>query len=155
MWKQVYKSCRKCKIKLMMQKLMITTSKNHEVIDITKILNDLLFKNGCYEGISIIFCMSTSCALASVNLDGVGINEDYINAYEALVPKINYKNPQNPDNFGAHLLSSSIGVSLCVPVQSGSLVLGLNQKIGLIEFSGPKERHITLNFLKITESGAL
>ena len=76
--------------------------------------------------------------------------EDYLNAYEALVPKLNYKHPHNPGHFGNHLMTTTLGSSLFIPVQSASMVLGAWQKVALIEFDGPSERHVTLSFIKIT-----
>lgn len=131
-----------------MQRLTIRSTKNKEVIDITKIVNDLLMKNGYYDGVCILFCQHTTCALTTADLDPGGTDQDYINAYESLVPKLTYSHPHNPAHFGEHLLSSTIGTSLIIPVTSASMVLGAWQKVIFLEFSGPKERHITLNFIK-------
>jgi|SRR3989344_5865974 len=131
-----------------MQKLTIPTSDKKQIIDLTKIINDLLVKNATVDGIAFLFCTHTSCALAICDLDPGGTVEDYLNAYAEMVPKITYKHPHDPANFGDHLLATTIGSSLFVPVQSASMVLGAWQKVALIEFAGPKERHITLSFLK-------
>src|SRR3989344_4266097 len=101
----------------MLQKLTFTTHKKHEVFDITKILNDLLQKNGYYEGICFIFCTHTTCALTTVDMDEGATDEDYVAAYEALIPKIPYKHPHDPSHFGEHLMSSTVGASLFIPVQ--------------------------------------
>ena len=130
------------------QKLTITSTKNRELINITKIIDDLLMKNGYSDGLCVLFCTHTTCALTIADLDPGGTDEDYLNAYQTLIPKLVYKHPHNPGHFGDNLLSSTIGVSLVIPVQSASMVLGSYQKVVLFEFAGPRERHITLNFVK-------
>ncbi|KKQ43128.1 MAG: hypothetical protein US60_C0007G0017 [Microgenomates group bacterium GW2011_GWC1_37_8] len=132
------------------QKLTIPTLQNKQIIDLTKIINDLLVKNGYTDGIVFLFCTHTTCSLALADLDTGGTDEDYLNAYEALVPKLNYKHPHNPGHFGNHLMTTTLGSSLFIPVQSASMVLGAWQKVALIEFDGPSERHVTLSFIKIT-----
>lgn len=47
-----------------------------------------------------------------------------------------------------HILSSLIGPSLAVPIEKGELVLGPWQKIVLVEFGGPRERTIAVNFIE-------
>ena len=132
----------------MLQKLIINTTKKRQVIDITKILNDLLMKNSYYDGLCFLFCLHTTCAVTTADLDPGGTDEDYMNAYESMMPKIAFKHPHDPGHFPEHLFASTIGSSLFVPVQSASLVLGMSQKIALIEFSGPGERRILFYFIK-------
>jgi secondary thiamine-phosphate synthase enzyme len=132
----------------MLEKLTINTTKKREVIDITNIINDLLAKNIFYEGLCFINCSQTSCALATAEFDGQEASDDYIAAYESIMPKIQFKHSHDPNHFSDHFLSTLTGASLFIPVQSTSLVLGGQQKIVLIEFGGPAERRLTFCFLK-------
>jgi len=128
------------------QKITIKTSKEKEVIDITRILNDLLIKNFYDKGVVFLFCTHTTCALTTADLDE-GTDIDMIDAYTIMVPKLNYRHPHDPAQAPDHIISSLIGSSLTIPVQSASMVLGSWQKVVLIEFAGPKERHITVTFI--------
>jgi len=137
-----------------MQKFIIKTTKTKEIVDLTQIVNDLLMKNSYYEGIGFLFVMHTTCSLATVDLDPGVTDEDFIAGYEALAPKLSYKHPHNPGHFYEHLLATTVGSSVFVPVQSSNMVLGLNQRLALIEFSGPKERRIVLSFFKQEEKSS-
>lgn len=46
------------------------------------------------------------------------------------------------DNGAAHIKAAVIGPSTTVPVQHGRLLLGTWQAIMLVEFDGPRERHV-------------
>lgn len=46
-----------------------------------------------------------------------------------------------------HILSSLIGTSLTLPVENGQLVLGTWQRIVLIEFDGPRERELVIQYI--------
>src|SRR3972149_8330223 len=134
-----------------MLKFTITTSKEKGIVDITNLVNDLLIKNGFDEGVFILFVTHTTCALTTADLDP-GTDQDYLDAYGAILPKLDYRHPHDPGHVGDHIASSMIGPGLAIPVTSANMVLGSWQKVILIEFSGPKERHISLTFLSEVKS---
>jgi len=127
-------------------KLNIATTKKREIIDITKVINDLLIKNNFERGMCLLFISHTTCGLTTADLDP-GTDLDYLDAFDAMFPKLAYRHPHDPSHVGDHIMSSLIGTSLSVPVTSASMVLGQWQKVVLIEFSGPKERHVNVMFL--------
>ena len=129
-----------------MQKITFKTNQEKEIIDITRIINDLLVKNSYDKGMLFLFCTHTSCAITTTNLKE-GMTADLADAYREIVPKLNYKNPNSPSLSGNFVMSSLIGASLTIPVESANTVIGSSQRIVLVEFAGPRERHITLSFL--------
>lgn len=129
-----------------MRTLTINTSKKREVIDITKVLNDHLMKSNFEQGLVNLYLSHTTCAIATADLDP-GTDQDYLDAFEAMVPKLNYRHPHDPSHFGDHVMSTIIGTSLTIPVESASMVLGQWQRLILIELNGPKERRITLTYI--------
>lgn len=137
-----------------MQKLIINTQKNKEVIDLTRIVNDLLMKNSFYSGTCVLFVSHSSCAITTGNLDP-GTDEDYLSAINFMFPKFTYKHYHNPSHVGDHIMSSIIGQSIVIPVSSSSLVLGKDHKLMLIELNGPNERHINIIFIPEKEYGRL
>ena len=130
-----------------MQKLTIKTTNEKQVLDITAIVNDLLMKNSYHNGLCYLFLAHTTCAIATADLDP-GTDQDYLNAFSEMIPKINYNHPHDPSHVGDHIMSTLIGTSLYIPVQNASLVLGSYQKIVLFEFSGPRERMLYVNYIK-------
>ena len=133
----------------MIQKITITTKAKKEVMDITKILNDLVMKNNYPEGIALIFLHHTTAAITIADMDPE-TDKDYLDAFGEIIPKLNYRHPHDPQHVDSHILSATIGTSLVLPVQSANILLGQYQRIVLCEFDGPKERRISVSFLPLT-----
>lgn len=129
-----------------MDELIIRTGREKEVLDITPEVQNLLKENRMKQGVCHLFLLHTSAALTTADLDE-GTDLDMLDAFEEVVPQLNYRHPHNPQHVKYHILSSVIGPSLCVPVEKGELVLGPWQKIVLIEFGGPRERTIAATFV--------
>lgn len=128
-----------------MQKLIIKTAKAKEIVDITDRINETIKKNGIKKGMVNIFVTHTTAALTTADLDP-GTDLDMLDAFEAMIPKLKYRHQHDPSHVPSHILSSLIGTSLTILVESGELILGTWQRIVLIELDGPKERKITLYF---------
>jgi secondary thiamine-phosphate synthase enzyme len=126
--------------------LKIETKKQKEVVDITNDLNKILKKEGFSLGLINIFLLHTTCALTTADLDP-GTDLDMLDAFEKLIPKLNYRHPHNPSHVPDHILSSLIGTSLSLPVENNEILLGTWQRVVLIEFNGPRKREIKINFI--------
>ena len=129
-----------------MEELIIHTKKEKEVLDITDELKELVKEKSTEEGVCSLFLIHTSAALTTADLDE-GTDLDMLDAFEEIVPQLVYRHPHNPGHVKYHILSSIIGPSLTIPIEKGELVLGPWQKIILIEFNGPRERTIAVNFI--------
>jgi secondary thiamine-phosphate synthase enzyme len=91
--------------------------------------------------------LHTTAALTTADLDP-GTDLDMLDAFEAMMPKLRSRHPHNPEHVPEHILSSLIGTALTLPVEEGSLVLGTWQRVILVELDGPRQRELTLHFLK-------
>lgn len=129
-----------------MNKLTITTKKQKEIIDITDEINRLLINQEKKSGLIFLFTLHTTCALTTADLDP-GTDLDYLDAFEKIIPKLNYRHPHNPEHFPDHFLSSLIGVSLFLPFENKNLILGTWQRVVLVELDGPREREIILKII--------
>ena len=129
-----------------MEELIIHTKKEKQVSDITGEVSKLTKEKGVKEGVCSLFLTHTSAALTTADLDE-GTDLDMLDAFEEIVPQLEYRHPHNPGHVKYHILSSIIGPSLTIPIEKGELVLGPWQKIILIEFGGPRERTIAVNFI--------
>lgn len=127
--------------------LIIQAGKKKEVIDITDTVNDLLEKKNISEGVCILFLKHTSAALTTADLDP-GTDQDYLDAFDAIIPKLNYNHPHDPSHVGDHINSAMIGNSLTIPIVNGQLDLGVWQRVIVIEFNGPKERELNVTVIK-------
>jgi secondary thiamine-phosphate synthase enzyme len=127
-------------------KLSIKTSGKKQVLDITDLINQELQKQNFKEGIVNLFVTHTTCALTTADLDP-GTDQDYLDAFEEIIPKLNYRHPHDPSHVPSHILSSLIGTSLTLPVENGQLILGTWQRVVLIEFEGPRSRELIISLL--------
>lgn len=93
--------------------------------------------------------MHTTAALTIAGMDP-GADLDMLDAFEKIIPKLNYRHPHNPAHMPDHILSALIGTSLTLPVENGKLILGTWQRVVLMEFDGPRERQVV-----ITNSGII
>lgn len=121
-----------------MKKITIHTKTKKEVIDITDKISSVLPK---ISGTCNIFCSHTTAAISTADLDP-GTDQDMLDAFAHIVPKLNYRHPHNPEHVGDHILSTIIGASITIPIKEGKLLLGTWQRIVLFEFDGPRERNL-------------
>jgi len=127
-----------------MEKIIINTKKEKELVDITDKVNEIIKKNDFKEGAVTLFLTHTTAALTTIDEDP-GIDLDLFDALEEMVPKLKYRHPHNPSHVPSHILSSLIGTSLTILVEGGELILGTWQRVVLIELDGPKEREIYIS----------
>ena len=123
--------------------VLIRTSKDREVVDITDRLQEAIQADAYAMH---VFVAHTTCAVTTADLDP-GTDQDLLDAVWGMLPKQKYRHPHDPAHAPAHLASSIIGPSLIIPVVRGSLVLGTWQRIVLIELDGPRERTVLLTSL--------
>jgi secondary thiamine-phosphate synthase enzyme len=123
--------------------LHVNSDKKREVIDLTARLREALDRNQAGDGLCHLFLTHTTAALTTADLDP-GTDLDLLDAFTAMVPKLDYRHPHNPKHVADHILSSLIGTSLWVPVKNREPRLGTWQRVVLLEFDGPRERQIAL-----------
>ncbi len=126
--------------------IIVTTRSKKEIIDITDTIEGELSKQKIKNGVCILFVKHTTACITTADLDP-GTDLDMLDAFEAIMPKLNYRHPHNPSHVPDHILSSIIGPSVTIPVKNGQLDLGTWQRVVLIELDGPRERSIAVTFL--------
>jgi secondary thiamine-phosphate synthase enzyme len=131
-----------------MKRLTIKTQLKREVIDITDTINDYLSDEHeeLETGICHISILHTTAALTCADLDP-GTDLDMLDAFEAMIPKLNYRHPHDPSHVPDHILSALVGTNITMPIKDGELVLGQWQRVVLMEFDGPRPRTITLTII--------
>jgi secondary thiamine-phosphate synthase enzyme len=127
-----------------MQRMKVKTHKKREVVDLTDCLQQVVEKSyGGSSGFCQLSVLHTTAALTTADLDP-GTDLDMLDAFEHLMPKLQYRHPHDPDHVPDHILSAVIGTSVAIPVARGALVLGTWQRVVLVEFEGPRDREILL-----------
>jgi secondary thiamine-phosphate synthase enzyme len=127
-----------------MQQLSIKTHKKREIIDITDVVQSALKSDA--TGVCHLTVLHTTAALTTADLDP-GTDLDMLDAFEALIPKLRYRHPHDPNHVPDHILSALIGTSVTQPVEKGRLVLGTWQRIVLVELDGPRSRNVVVTLL--------
>jgi len=122
-----------------MERLKIKTKKKREVVDITDRVEELVSGSGLCN----LLVLHTTAALTTADLDP-GTDLDILDAFEAIIPKLRYRHPHDPEHVPDHILSALIGTSVALPFEEGKLVLGTWQRVVLIELDGPREREIAV-----------
>ncbi len=129
-----------------MVKLNLKSEKSKQIIDITDLVNQEISKQKFKNGICNLFVTHTTAALTTADLDP-GTDQDYLAAFEKIIPKLAYKHPHNPIHMPDHILSALIGTSLTIPVENRKLSLGTWQRVVLIELDGPRERNVIVSMV--------
>lgn len=131
-----------------MQLSIHTTSKD-EVIDITNDVEKILAEQSVKDGVITLFVQHTTCALTVMDLDP-GTDLDFLDAIRGMLPNVQYRHPHNPSHAPDHILASIIGMSLNIPFTDNQLLLGVWQRVVLIELDGPRKRNIILTLPKFS-----
>jgi secondary thiamine-phosphate synthase enzyme len=126
--------------------LTINTHRKKEILDITEEINKHLQRYKKSSGICFLFVKHTTACLTTADLDP-GTDEDMLDAFEAIMPKLSYRHPHNPNHVTDHILSSIIGPSVMIPVKDTELDLGTWQRVVLVELDGPRERKVELQVI--------
>ncbi len=130
-----------------MQRLVIKTRKKREVVDITDRLGEFVGKNASgRNGVCNLLVLHTTAGLTTADLDP-GTDLDMLDAFEAMIPKLRYRHPHDPQHVPDHILSALIGTSVALPFENGRLLLGTWQRVVLIELDGPREREIVVSVM--------
>src|SRR3989344_8715366 len=122
-------------------KISIKTSKNKEIVDITEKVEEVLSEQNIKNGVCNIHLTHTTAALTTADLDP-GTDEDLSRAFEAIIPKLVWRHPHDPNQAPDHIASALIGTSISLPFENKKLILGTWQRVILAEFAGPRDRQI-------------
>ena len=126
-----------------MGSVVVRSKAREEVIDITGDVSAVAASMG--DGTCHLFTQHTTCALTVLTNED-GIAEDLLTVLHGLVPQATAYVHDSADHVRAHVLSALVGPSVSVPVREGRLGLGAFQRIVLVEFEGPRQRTIEVDF---------
>lgn len=129
----------------------ISTSRNEELIDITREVEEAVGKSKARNGLVHVFIPHATAGIILNESADPNIKTDFLNALERAIPKrAHYLHDAIDRNAAAHIRSAIVGSSLTIPLERGRLVLGTWQSIMFCEFDGP--RHARRIIVQIIES---
>lgn len=130
----------------MIYEFEVKTNKQAEFINITKKINECIFKSDIIEGICVVFVPHTTAGITTNENADPDVVKDMIFEINKIVPfDDKYKHIEG--NSAAHIKSSFMGVSQTYIIENRSVKLGTWQGIYLTEFDGPRNRKVYVKIM--------
>jgi secondary thiamine-phosphate synthase enzyme len=130
--------------------VQLRSSKENDIIDITKLTSDALRESGLKNGIINVFVAGSTAAITTIEYEP-GLRHDFPEMLSRIAPKdIQYRHDEtwHDGNGHSHVRASLVGPSLTVPFSNGALILGTWQEIVMLEMdTRPRERVLTIQIL--------
>lgn len=130
----------------MRQTLEVISSKQTELIDITRQVAEIVQKSGFKEGLCLLYVPHTTAAITINENADPSVPRDLLMELNKIVP-LEDRYQHTEGNAAAHIKSSLIGCSRTLLVESGRLLLGTWQGIFFCEFDGPRRRQVHVKMI--------
>ncbi|MEK6983227.1 MAG: secondary thiamine-phosphate synthase enzyme YjbQ [Nanoarchaeota archaeon] len=122
----------------MHDEIFFSTSKKHELIDITGKINSIVKRSKIKNGLCNVFAAhATAAIIVNENYDP-NICLDLVDALAKLIPAGIWRHDNVDGNADAHIKSAMLGPSETIPVKNGKLELGTWQSLMFVELDGPR-----------------
>lgn len=132
----------------MQMQVHIQTSKEIDLVDITKRVKELIESENVKNGFCVVFSKHTTTGII-INENEPRLKEDILNMLDEVVPRgKGYLHDEIDSNAHSHLRSILLGSSVVVPIENGSLSLGTWQSVFLVELDGPRRRTVNVSVMK-------
>jgi secondary thiamine-phosphate synthase enzyme len=123
--------------------LDISSSKQTEMLDITRQVRQVIREAGINSGLMVLFVPHTTAAVTINENADPDVVRDMLMELNKIVPfDDHYRHAEG--NSAAHLKSSLVGASETLLIEKGEPVLGTWQGIYFCEFDGPRRRRLHL-----------
>ncbi len=131
----------------MIRTFQVKTSKQIELINITRSIQEVVGKSGVEEGLCFIFIPHTTAAVTINENADPSVSRDIVMELNKMV---SFEGPyqHGEGNSSAHIKASLVGSSPTLFVEFGKLVLGTWQGIFFCEFDGPRNRTVQVKVVK-------
>jgi secondary thiamine-phosphate synthase enzyme len=130
--------------------VQLRSSKENDIIDVTKQTSNALRESGLNNGIINVFVAGSTAAITTIEYEP-GLRHDFPKMLSRIAPKdIQYRHDEtwHDGNGHSHVRASLVGPSLTVPFSNGALILGTWQQIVMLEMdTKPRERVLTIQIL--------
>lgn len=130
----------------MIANLSLKTTQKVQCVNIIDKLNDVISENKLKNGVLLIYVPHTTAALTINEGCDPDVFRDIVEKLEHVFPQ-SYTYHHQEGNSEAHIKSSIIGNQRFVFVQNGQIIKGTWESIFFMEFDGPRNRRIIVNFI--------
>lgn len=132
----------------MIHTLQLHTKQRDEMIEITRLIHDLLKQEQLEEGLAVIYCPHTTAGITIQENADPDVRHDVLMRLDEIYPWTHPKYRHAEGNTASHLKAITTGSSQTVLVAGSRLVLGRWQGIYFCEFDGPRERSCLVKFIR-------
>lgn len=130
-----------------MYEISVSTAQREGLVDITCEVKALVRQQDWQDGVLVLFCPHTTCALTINEGADPDVARDMTAWLNKLVPQsVGFRHQEG--NSDAHIKASLLGPSLQCIVEQGRLCLGTWQAIYLFEGDGPRTRKVWTQWLQ-------
>lgn len=137
-------------MKIITKEINFTTEGNSDIINITDSVREKLNETRLVNGNCTVFAVGSTASVTTIEYEP-GLIKDLPKLLDKLIPSIgkyHHDETWGDGNGHAHLRSSVIGTSFCVPFSDRQLILGTWQQIIFIDFDNRKRtRKVILQFM--------
>jgi secondary thiamine-phosphate synthase enzyme len=124
--------------------ITVPTSQHAEMLEITAEVNAALAANDNASGLLCLRSLHTTAGITVNENADPDVIADMLLWFDEVVPWTHARFRHAEGNSAAHIKTSLLGTSLCLPFYRGKLDLGRWQGIFLCEFDGPRQRQVEI-----------
>ena len=133
---------------MMIREINLSSSKQNQIIDITKEVGNIVNQSGVSQGLCIVYVPhATAAIMINENYDP-NVCEDILDSLRENIPEGKWKHDRVDNNAAEHIKAGIIGPSELIPIKERKLMLGTWQSIMLADFDGPKKRRIIVQIIE-------
>lgn len=134
----------------MLEKIMIETPSDENLINITAEVKEVVKTSGVKEGACVVYIPHTTAGLTINSIMDPATLADLQQEIKRLVPtRVDFEHIYDtPADASGHIKSSLVGPSLSLIITDGEVFLGRSQGILFWEFDGPRKRQIHIRILR-------
>jgi secondary thiamine-phosphate synthase enzyme len=126
--------------------LGVNSTKQVEMIDITRQVAEAVASSGISDGLVVVFVPHTTAAVTINENADPEVTRDLVMELNKIVPFADgYRHSEG--NSAAHLKSSLVGASETLIIHNGVLQLGSWQGVYFCEFDGPRRRQLQIKVM--------
>jgi secondary thiamine-phosphate synthase enzyme len=122
----------------------VRTQRRSEMQNIDAQVQYILRESGISNGLVTVYVPHTTAGVTINENADPDVVHDVLEALERAVPWQQDFYRHGEGNSAAHVKSSMVSCSLCIPVIDGKMPLGTWQSIFFCEFDGPRTRKVTV-----------
>ncbi|OGF65832.1 MAG: hypothetical protein A2Y62_19165 [Candidatus Fischerbacteria bacterium RBG_13_37_8] len=134
----------------MIKELTVHSKRRNELIDITADVLSLIKKSALKEASVNLYVPHTTAGIIINENADPSVKQDILNNLSKLVPAGESSYTHLEGNADSHIKASLVGISACIPIKDGELLLGRWQGIFFAEFDGPRTRKVIVQISGIS-----